>query len=270
MLKGLIIGIGAIAPGFSGGAIAVIFGLYDKLVDSIAHFYIDFKKKFIFLLPLAIGGGVGVLLFSKLLTYFFNNHEVLTQCTLIGLLLGTLPSVYKESAKHGFKKRYILYAALTFALTLTFALLDRSGVVSIQQNDISWWMLVLAGLVVGFGTIIPGISASFILMYLGLYGTLLSIIDRLDILSMIPVGIGCVVSVLAFSHLISYAYKKAYGAISFAVFGLLCGSAISVFPKLTMTTGQDFLAVGLLLVGTAASYAMTVLFQRTTKRRRIE
>jgi putative membrane protein len=255
MLKGMIIGLGCIAPGFSGGAIAVVFGLYDKLIDAIAHFYIDFKKKFFFLLPYAIGGAVSVLLFSKVLTFLFGHYEIITLCALIGLMLGSLPSVYEETMSHGFKKRYILYFAFALILTVLFAVLNGNVSGSGRYAPDSWPMLFLAGIIIAFGTIIPGISASFILMYLGLYNTLLSIMDSLDIIRMIPVGLGAVISALLFSKAISYAYRKAAGAISFAVFGLLCGSVLSVFPPLPLDKPQTWTAIGLMVLCAGASFA---------------
>lgn len=255
MLKGLLIGVGCIAPGFSGGAIAIVFGLYDKLIDAIAHFYINFKSKFFFLLPYAIGGGIGVLLFSNVLSFLFDRYALPTLCTMIGLLVGSLPSVYKDTISHGFKKRYIIYMVITMAVTIAFAYFDSTSAVTAAATD-SWWMLFLGGVIIAFGTIIPGISASFILMYIGLYTTLLEILTSFDILRMIPVGLGAILCVLLFSKLISYAYKKAAGAISFAVFGLLCGSVVSVFPvgEMNPAAPLTWLSLGLLILGAAASY----------------
>ena len=69
---GFLMGIGMIAPGVSGGAIAVIFGLYEQITDAVAHFYREFRKKMAFLIPLAIGAGVSVLLFSQIIQFFFT------------------------------------------------------------------------------------------------------------------------------------------------------------------------------------------------------
>ena len=70
---GFLMGIGMIAPGVSGGAIAVIFGLYEQITDAVAHFYREFRKKMAFLIPLAIGAGVSVLLFSQIIQFFFTE-----------------------------------------------------------------------------------------------------------------------------------------------------------------------------------------------------
>ena len=72
-VTGFFVGIGAIAPGISGGAIAVVFGLYDRITDAIAHFYRDFKQKMKFLIPLCGGAAVGVLLFSQVIAYLFSH-----------------------------------------------------------------------------------------------------------------------------------------------------------------------------------------------------
>ena len=71
-IKGVLIGAGAIMPGISSGVLCVIFGIYEKLLDSILNFFNDIKENFKFLFPLAFGGLIGVFLFSNLLNYIFN------------------------------------------------------------------------------------------------------------------------------------------------------------------------------------------------------
>ena len=99
MLKGLLIGMGAVAPGVSGGTFAVILGIYDKLTDAVANFYKNFKQKMLFLLPITLGVGIGVLGFSKVMKYLFETHEVEVKFLFIGLMAGTLPSVFNQANK---------------------------------------------------------------------------------------------------------------------------------------------------------------------------
>ena len=66
---------GAIAPGVSGGTLAVILGVYEKITDAIAHLFTDFRKKVVAFLPLALGGILGVLGFSRIINYLFANYE---------------------------------------------------------------------------------------------------------------------------------------------------------------------------------------------------
>ena len=88
--KGIIVGLGGIAPGLSGSVLLIIFGLYRKCLDALGTIFRDFRKKVGFLLPLVAGMGVGVLLFSKILDFLLTNHEVPTRFCFLGLILGTI------------------------------------------------------------------------------------------------------------------------------------------------------------------------------------
>src|SRR5699024_1881884 len=90
-LKGIIVGIGGIAPGLSGSVFLVILGLYQKTISAIGTLFKDFKKNVIFLLPLILGFGVGIILFSKVVDFLLANYEMYTRFAFLGLVLGTIP-----------------------------------------------------------------------------------------------------------------------------------------------------------------------------------
>lgn len=108
LLKGIIVGIGGIAPGLSGSVLLVILGLYQKALNAISTLFKNFKKNIAFLIPLIIGFGIGVLIFSKVVDFFLNNFEMQTRFTFLGLVLGTIPLFFKEVKRNGFSKK-ILY-----------------------------------------------------------------------------------------------------------------------------------------------------------------
>ena len=97
--KGIIAGIGGIAPGLSGSVLLVILGLYQKTVSAIGTLFKNFKENVKFLFPLFLGFGVGVLLFSKVIDFFLNNFEMYTRFAFLGLVIGTVPLFYKEVKK---------------------------------------------------------------------------------------------------------------------------------------------------------------------------
>lgn len=259
--KGFLIGIGSIAPGVSGGSIAVIFGIYDKLTDAIAHFYRGFKEKIKFLWPLLVGGILGVLLFSNIIQYLFDNYNTQIRCLFIGLMIGTFPAVVRQANDKGFHKSYLAWAGVAFTVTAILAVLNQASPVPSGPMNESFGMLFLSGAIIGFGTIIPGISASFILMALGAYETLLHILTSFDILSMLPIALGLVASILLFAKLVSYLYQKAYGIMSYIVFGLLAGSVLAIVPPLggDITTVVSLL---LMIAGLIFSYLLSTLPQK--------
>jgi putative membrane protein len=229
-IKGLFIGIGAVAPGVSGGALAVIFGIYEKITDAIADVFKDFRKNVIFFFPIALGGGVGVLAFSKIMKYLFQYYDVQVKYLFIGLMLGTLPSLLKQANKKGFKRIYILPCIIAFGLTLLAIALEKGG--SSITPEIKPGLLQLAayGAIIGIGTIVPGISASFVLMYIGAYQVVLEGIANIELAVLMPVGIGFVVSIILFAKLISLLFKRIYGYTYYAVLGFVMGSVIAIFP----------------------------------------
>lgn len=246
-LKGLVMGAGAIAPGVSGGAIAVIFGLYDKITNFIAHLNINFKENLIYFIPIGIGGIVGVFGFSKIIEYLFMFYEVEVRYAFVGLMLGTLPSVVKQANKRGFKQRYLIPFFISLILTLVLTFLESNAVNAIKDVQISPLYVILYGVIIGFGTIIPGISASIILMYLGAYEIVIGAISNLQIMMIFFLGIGFVLSIVLFAKLISALFIKAYGLTYYAILGLVVGSIVSIFPGFYFTL--NYLLNCLILIG---------------------
>lgn len=244
VLKGLIIGIGAVAPGVSGGTFAVILGIYDKLTDAIANFYKDFKNKMIFLIPLGIGVVLGILGFSRIMKYLFEFHEAQVKFLFIGLMVGTLPSVFHEANKKGFKKSYILPCALTFSITVLALIIETNAVILSEGEAPNVLIRGLYGLIIGIGTIVPGVSSSFMLMYVGGYEFLLDGIVNFDIPFMIPVVLGFGLSILLFAKIISILFKKMYGLTYYSILGFVMGSILTILPPVTV--GVE-LMVGIIL-----------------------
>lgn len=254
--KGMIIGIGAVAPGVSGGTFAVMLGVYDKLTDAIADIFHDFKKKVWLFFPLALGMSVGILGFSNIMKYLFENHDAQVKYLFTGLMLGTLPAVFKEANKCGFKKIYLLPCTITFSITVLFMILENNVINIIPESNPGLITLIIYGVIIGFGTIVPGISSSFILMYIGAYEILLDGIVNLDLMVLIPVGMGFAFSILLFAKLISLLFKKIYGYTYYTVLGFVMGSIIIIFPGVELNL-EYLIGLGLCFVGFYMSFALS-------------
>ena len=233
-LKGLAMGAGAIAPGVSGGALAVIFGLYDKITNFIAHLNKNFKENFIYFIPIGIGVVVGILLFSRIIEYLFKFYEIEIKYAFVGLMLGTVPSVVKQANKHGYKKEYLVPFLISLTITLVLTFMEKNAVSIASNNQTSVVLVIIYGAILGFGTIIPGISASIILMYLGSYEMVIGAISNLQINILFYLGVGFVLSVLLFAKLISSLFQKAYGYTYYGIIGLVIGSIVAIFPGFSL------------------------------------
>lgn len=230
-LKGLIIGMGAIAPGVSGGAFAIMLGVYDKITDAIGNFYIDFKEKFLFLSTLGLGAVIGIVGFSQVLEFLFNDYEILTKYAFIGLILGSMPSVFKEANKKGQKCVYFLPLVMTLGITLMFTLMDKVPAPMGSGETLTFVEGLIYGGVIALGTIVPGISSSIILMYAGVYSAVLAAIGSLQWLLLLPLGLGFGITMLLLSKLINYLFKRFYSWTYYAVLGFVLGSITALIPR---------------------------------------
>jgi len=265
-LKGTIIGIGAVAPGVSGGAFAVMLGVYSKLTSALANIFHDFFRKVKTLFPLGMGIVFGVLAFSRVMKYLFEYHETNIRFLFIGLMLGTIPSVIKDANKNGFKKSYLIPCLIAFSITVIFTILENNVIDIIPETSPDLLTLIVYGVVIGFGTIIPGVSSSLILMYIGAYETLLDALVSLDLMVIIPVGIGFGFSILLFAKLINYLFDKAYGFIYYIILGFVFGSIIAILPNVELGL-EIFSGIIYLVIGFLLTYFMSAKYSSNEKKR---
>ena len=142
-LKGVVIGSGAILPGISSGVFCVIFGIYEKLLDSLLNFFSDIKNNFKFLFPIMIGIAFGIILFGNLLNYCLYQFPIQTKSIFIGLILGSLPTLIKEvHTKQKFKPSCLIFFLLALFIGLSCIFLESYLVITAVEN-ISFFYLVL-------------------------------------------------------------------------------------------------------------------------------
>ena len=197
-LKGIAIGAGAILPGISSGVLCVIFGLYEKLIDSVLNIFKDFKTNFKFLLPIGLGGVTGILLFGKILKYLFNTYPMQTKFAFIGLIIGCIPILFKKAnSKKGFRLHYI------------------------------------AGFFMSVGIVVPGVSSSVILMTFGIYYEYLDAISTLNFAILVPLAIGIILGGYIFLKIIKYLLENYFSETFYAIIGFVLGSVLILYPGFT-------------------------------------
>ncbi len=223
-LKGIVIGLGAIAPGLSGSVLLVIFGLYQKTITAISTLFKNLRKNLRFLIPLVAGIGIGVLFFSKLIDFLLNTFEMQTRFAFLGFILGSVPLFYKEVKKEGFgKKYYVIIAAAFLAGTFIF---NFNKDLFPQVTDPTLFQSVTLGLAVAASYIVPGVDSAAILSALGLYNLWVSSLANLNFKVLIPAGAGLAIGVLVVSFIINKLIAKCYTLTFSVIFGLF----ISIIP----------------------------------------
>lgn len=227
-VKGMFIGSGAILPGVSGGALAAVFGIYERIIAFLANIRKDFLKNVLFFVPVGLGGLFGIFALAHPLDFFLRTAEFQVLWCFIGCILGTLPALYREAGKQGRKPRHLAIAAVTAMVAFIGLFSAREWLnVVLPQNTGTW---VLSGAIFALGMIVPGLSPSNFLMYFGLYEPMTAGIKNLDFSVIIPVGIGAVICVVCFAKLMSIILSKAYAGVFHFIFGIVIASTAIIAP----------------------------------------
>jgi putative membrane protein len=259
LAKGALVGIGAIVPGFSGGVLAVVFGIYEPLLRFLANLRVKFMENFLYFLPVGIGGVIGVVAFSAVVDFAFSNYAAQFTWLFIGFIAGTFPSLLKTSGKQGRKPWHWLVLVGMAALTLFY----MRWIESVQNVTLapSIWTWLLSGALMGLGMVVPGMSPSNFLIYLGLYQPMASGIRQLDLIVILPIMAGVVLCVLVFAKLVSGLFNKAYALMYHLILGIVVGSTIAIIPG--GVSGWTIAVCALLfMAGALASYVLAKLDEK--------
>ena len=258
VLCGFCLGISVFAPGISGSIMAIIMGIYDKLLDIVSNPFKNFKKNFVFLLPLGIGAAISLVLFILVFSYLFETYEKSVFMLFIGLIVGNLPVVYKEARKSKFKWYYTIGAAAAFAIALVVGIMSEGvGETQVLENT-NLMYLALSGFLAGFACLVPGMSVSMILIVMGVYDYLIASAKALDVVTIAVVGVAFVLSMILSSKLIKFVFEEFSGMAHFMVMGFLIGSVSGIFFTLPKS-GSNLAGIIMLVIGLAISLLFVYL-----------
>ena len=219
--------------GISSGVLCVVFGIYEKLLDSVLNFFKDIKKNTKFLLPILLGAGIGILIFSNILNYLFYYFPLQTKSIFIGLILGCIPSLIKDvNSKQPFKLRYLIFTIITFFICIFFIYLENFLYFS-NNIEINYFYLVICGFVMSIGIVVPGVSSTAILMLLGIYNIYLTSLSSIYFPVLIPMGIGLIIGGIVFMILTKFLLKKFYAQTFFIIIGFTLGSIFVIIPEIS-------------------------------------
>lgn len=236
VFKGFMVGIANLIPGVSGGTMAIIVGIYEKLINTISHLFQKLKEEFFFLLFLGIGFILSLVLGSKGIKYCLNNFRVATVLAFLGLVIGGIPMLYK-AIKNKKNISNIISCIITFTIVLIVTFLNPTTNHSLSNitftNAI---ILIILGFISAGTMIIPGISGSLVLMILGYYDFLLGIISNITNFDKLGYNIsilgffslGCVIGIFSFAILINFLIKKFEDQSNSAILGFILASLISM------------------------------------------
>ncbi|MFD2199947.1 DUF368 domain-containing protein [Shivajiella indica] len=235
-LKGMSMGAADIVPGVSGGSIALITGIYEKLLDSIKSidktalsFLLRFDGKAFwrhingnFLITVLLGILTSIFTLSKFITYLLDNHPIPIWSFFCGLIIISAVLILRDIKRWNISVLFSIIIGTLIAYWVT----DLPPMSSPE----AFWFVFFAGAIAICAMILPGISGSFLLLILGQYERILKAVTDKDILTLALFALGCIVGLLSFSRLISWLLKNYHALTIGLLSGFMLGSINKIWP----------------------------------------
>lgn len=276
IIKGFIMGIANIIPGVSGGTLAMTLGIYEQFISSISHLFSKLKENLKFLIPVAIGMVLAIITLSRVIDYSFNHFPLPTMLFFVGLVLGGIPMIYskiKEEKKTS--PTNIITFIIPFIIVLFMSVIGMFttgvGEVNLSNlNFIGYIILFFVGMIAAGTMVIPGVSGSLVLMLLGYYYPVLSLIKSItkfenltyNLVVAMVFGMGILIGIVAISKLIEFLFSKYEKKFYFGVFGFILASAPAIVLSgiqeisIIFTIPQIISSIILLITGFIVSYKL--------------
>lgn len=226
---GVCIGTFEVVPGISGGTLAVLLNIYDKLIMSVSHIRDDFKNSVKYLLPIVLGMAFGVVTFSYVISFLYEKYPMETNFLLLGLIVGLIPMILGRAVGSKVKLLNTLPFFAMFAFMIFIICMSLTAEYSIitDVNLFEFIKLMFVGMLASFCLLLPGCSGSMIMLVFGVYYSIMNAIHSFNILLLLPVGIGVLFGFAFGSKAVEFFFNKFPKATYFGILGLIVGSAIS-------------------------------------------
>lgn len=276
-IKGFIMGIANIIPGVSGGTLAIILGIYEDFIGALSHFFKNFKKNLIFILPVGLGMLASIATMSNVIDYSLHKFTLATVMFFVGLVLGGIPLLLNKVKGKKDSKVFadIIAFIITFSIVIFMAVAKlifstNFSISFAHLSIVSLILIFLVGILAAGTMVIPGVSGSLVLMLIGYYEPVIKTIKSLvhfdnvahNGLIILIFGLGIIVGIVGIARLFEYLFKKHetvtyYGVLGF-IFASVIAIPISTFTSISVTFKVLELVIGLvfLLIGTVIAYKL--------------
>lgn len=245
--EAMLIGVGGILPGISGGVLCVIFGFYKPLVDTLADPFHRLVPNLKMMVPLALGAAAGFLCLARLVANIMQSNSILATCVFAGLIIGTLPDMWRDAGKTPRRKSSWIALILTTVVFLSFFMYLKLGrSISVTPN-IAWYLM--CGVVWGISIVVPGLSSSSTLIFLGLYQPMVDGVSRLRLDVILPILVGIIGSVVLLSRAVNKLYDKHHSVASHIIIGIVIATTIPILPYSFESAGELALCVLCFVLG---------------------
>ena len=244
--EGVLIGTGAILPGISGGVLCVAFGIYEPMMELFVHPVHSFSKQYRFFLPVLLGCGTGFVFLAKGVETFLAVSSVAALSLFSGLICGTVPSLMKniQQSRSGHS-----WSVFTIALVAAYALFHFFNTRMEGQIQPNVWWYVFCGSIWGLSMVIPGLSSSSILLFLGLYQPMAQGIGDLNPYVWMPLLVGLVLTIVLTARLVHYLLQHHYSLFSQIILGFVLSSVLMILPLQSTEPIQWLIGIACFAVG---------------------
>jgi len=230
VLKGFVIGSSMSVPGVSGGTMAIILGIYDKLISSISGFLKDIKNNFLYLVKFGIGACAGIGTLAFVIKWLLEKFPLPVSFFFLGAVIGGIPALTKKvdtgrskiAAAFYFLSGLIIVIAIGFIPTGNFNITAGTGLVH-------YVMLLVTGVVIALALVLPGISTSHMLLVLGMYDSMIAAITNFDIVYIALLGISTLIGVFLITKPIEWTMNKFPHQTYCMIIGFVFGSTYEIF-----------------------------------------
>ncbi len=214
IIKGFIIGIGKIMPGVSGAMIAITLKEYNKIIQSIADLKKDIYNNTKYLSKIGLGIILAIITMSKIIVKCINNHYFPTILLFTGLIISGIPEIIKETTTQ--KKDIMIATAIIMIVYMIIKIIRPQDCNTSTYSIIEFIKLIGIGIIDAISSIIPGISGTAILMYLGYYNKIINTFATItktthlksNIYILIPFIIGFIIGTMLISKIIDKIINK--------------------------------------------------------------
>lgn len=256
-LKGLIVGGTMTVPGVSGGSMAMILGIYERLISSISSFRKQKKESILFLSIFLAGSFLGMFLFANWLLRLMERYPIPVKYFFVGAVAGGIPMIFRAAKVKKLTGKAILYLILGIAVVWLISLLPN-GLFSAQNNTGLYGSLlqIIGGFIVAIALVLPGISVSQMLLMLGLYEEVISAIGSLNVLGILPLGFGIIIGIFLTTKVLEGTMQRYPQATYLIVLGFILGSIPELFPGFSASLEQ-VIAIVTAISGFFAVYSIS-------------
>lgn len=263
-LSGMVIGIANAIPGVSGGTMAVVLNVYDRLIVLVSLNLKKVLRDLPFALLLVAGAGTGIVLFAKLMSGLFDSYPVPTTWFFMGLIVGSIPFIARRTRGTGsvpVKSVLGTIAVVVMIVTAFFRPDEGAGQAITALDPAVFLFLFLASVAAAAAMIVPGLSGSFVFLMLGAYRTVIRAVSDMNLPILLPVALGAGAGLLAGAALIRFFLARRPDMVYAVILGLVVGSLVPVFPGLPPTVPQGIVSAAVFAGGAVLSR----LFSSTEK-----